>query len=463
MYQILIADDEVNVISSLTATVPWDFLDLQVAASAQSADAVFQIVASQHIDIIITDIKMPGISGLDMCNMISKQYPHIQFILISGYADFSYAQKAIEYGVLGYCLKPVDPSDLCVYLKKASLNLDAFNKTSSVSSLVNILVDDSVSEEEISHTLTLCGLNAKNFYLALSIGSTDIGINISSKATLSVGKGKYCYFMDSPLSIVLAKEQLQSEHLLGISFMTDIPPLSHLSEEIERLQVLAYHFWIAGVSEVNTANAKDDRILLSKLHEILSSKDDLRIIGFLNSILIKHPDISIKCAQQICNQINSYLMQTVADHDFDDSYIYSFDQLTAAYKNLDDMCAALITQLNNPIIENTVNFDSSNTNFLRIAKYINRNYTSDISLMTVADALDLNPSYVSQLFKKESGSTYTKYLTNMRIEKAKELLTSTNMTLNEISDSVGFNDYFYFLKTFKKFTGVTPGKYISVQ
>ena len=57
MYQILIADDEVNVISSLTATVPWDFLDLQVAASAQSADAVFQIVASQHIDIIITDIK----------------------------------------------------------------------------------------------------------------------------------------------------------------------------------------------------------------------------------------------------------------------------------------------------------------------------------------------------------------------------------------------------------------------
>ena len=82
-----------------------------------------------------------------------------------------------------------------------------------------------------------------------------------------------------------------------------------------------------------------------------------------------------------------------------------------------------------------------------------------MSLKKIAEQFHLNPSYISQLIRSETGLTYTQYLTELRITKAKELLRTSSLTLAEISEAVGFNDYFYFIKKFKKEVGVTPGKY----
>ena len=91
---------------------------------------------------------------------------------------------------------------------------------------------------------------------------------------------------------------------------------------------------------------------------------------------------------------------------------------------------------------------------------MNGHYTQDIPLKEVAALFHLNASYVSQLIKAETGQTYTQYVTQLRIGKAKELLRTTNLSLAQVSEAVGFNDYFYFIKKFKREVGVTPGKFV---
>ncbi len=96
---------------------------------------------------------------------------------------------------------------------------------------------------------------------------------------------------------------------------------------------------------------------------------------------------------------------------------------------------------------------------MKIIKYLNENYEKDVSLKKLSGLFHLNSSYVSFLIKNETGLTYSQYLTELRIGKAKELLTTTDLSLAEISEAVGFNDYFYFIKKFKKVVGVTPGHF----
>lgn len=98
--------------------------------------------------------------------------------------------------------------------------------------------------------------------------------------------------------------------------------------------------------------------------------------------------------------------------------------------------------------------------FLAVMNYLNTHYAQPLSLRTIAEELHLNASYISQLIKNETGLTYTQYITELRIGKAKEMLINTKLSLAEISEAVGFNDYFYFIKKFKREVGVTPGKFL---
>ena len=144
--------------------------------------------------------------------------------------------------------------------------------------------------------------------------------------------------------------------------------------------------------------------------------------------------------------------------DTEEYLLYGYEQLVTEYKNFHDMLNCLLKLMctsNTQIADDTAKVSS----FMQIIKYLNENYQQDISLQQLADSFHLNASYISFLIKKETGLTYSQYLTNLRISQAKRLLTSSQLTLTEISESVGFHDYFYFIKKIKKITGVTPGYY----
>ena len=136
--------------------------------------------------------------------------------------------------------------------------------------------------------------------------------------------------------------------------------------------------------------------------------------------------------------------------------IYTYYQLAFAYRDYDAMVESLLELTGEA---ETIPSGSGNKSFLNIIKYIHENYTQDISVQSLADQFYMNPCYVSQLFKKETGETFVKYLTGLRMNRAEELLRSTDWPVKRISEECGFNDPFYFIKAFKKFAGQTPSTY----
>ena len=143
----------------------------------------------------------------------------------------------------------------------------------------------------------------------------------------------------------------------------------------------------------------------------------------------------------------------------DDYYIYSVHQLPERYRDFSEMLTLLCQLAMEPNPTYNEQLYMTNTNFIQMMEYLNQNYTRNISTNDLAQYMHMNPSYLSKIFKQEAGTTVIKYLTSLRIHKSCQMLNSGNYSISEIASATGFNDYFYFLKTFKKITGVTPRQY----
>lgn len=129
------------------------------------------------------------------------------------------------------------------------------------------------------------------------------------------------------------------------------------------------------------------------------------------------------------------------------------------YQSFNNMLDAFIEQIQQGTEQQEVQNDT-NLLFLRIVKYADQNLSGCCSLATFAEEVGMNANYLGQVFKRETGKTFTTYVTDMRIERAKEMLMTGSVSIGGIADAVGFNDYFYFLKTFKRVTGTTPKQYL---
>ncbi len=460
MYKVLLADDEPHALASLQASIPWGFLDLEVAALANNGLEVLDVLDRQEIDMIITDIQMPGMDGLELCRQAQEKHPHIPIILTSGHADFSYAQSAIEYGVLGYCLKPIDSSALCANIKKACLKIDRRRQKKQNPSLAQAFGEE--DEPALARALEEAGLQLASYHLALSIGGGDLGDSLGAKATLPLGRGRFLYFLQDGKSLEERLDRLAPEAFGGLAHSPAPERLADLEPSIEQLQLAAYGYWMGQGKVFASPFSWQDGAWMAEAAPLFQRGDETAIGAFLSHI--PHA-ISIKCAMWAGNNLPGLLSAAEGEDGQEEPYFYSFEQLTHKYASFDQMRIELQKRLQagqaTSMPSKESGFGSGNSNFLKIVQYIGQHYTKDISLISVADALSLNPSYVSQLFKKESGITYTKYLSALRIDKAKELLLNTNLSLAQISEAVGFNDYFYFLKIFKKATGISPGKYLS--
>ena len=195
MFRVIIADDENRIVKMLAASIPWTKLGLSVASFASDGMEALRLAEEKKADIIITDIRMPGLNGLELCEKLHEANPNIQIILISGYADFSYAQRAIQLGVLGYCLKPVDIQYLQKLLRQAVQNIRR-----EVSLQADTLLDYMEEGEEgpLRRILWKFGFTAPELYLAVSVRMPDCGEALEAGLTVRLGKRKYLYLREKP-------------------------------------------------------------------------------------------------------------------------------------------------------------------------------------------------------------------------------------------------------------------------
>lgn len=124
MYKVIIIDDEPWTIIDIEQTFAWNDMGFEIIGSFRTPLKALPYIIANKPDLVITDIRMPGMTGLELMKKVREQHVNCEFIIVSGYSEFAYAQEAIAYGVAGYCLKPLNPTDTALCLKRAKEALD---------------------------------------------------------------------------------------------------------------------------------------------------------------------------------------------------------------------------------------------------------------------------------------------------------------------------------------------------
>lgn len=466
MYQVLLADDEPSVTASLKETVDWESLGLEVAACTASGREAMAVIQDMKIDIAILDIRMPGMSGLELCRILRQKQEDIQLIIISGYAEFAYAEEAISYGVLGYCLKPLEYGKVIKFLVKAVHNLEKSNHGMTGTDLLDAL--ECGSTEAAERILQGFGFRGDAYYVAVTIGEGKLPVTADEGITVEFGRGQCGYICRNPLPAA-ASGFLESPDNRGIWYLTEPVTAAGLAAALDSCIVSAYQFFVEpermiypqtedqkGKVTEEGREHKVNELLGTILQNVQKDRWDMVCDLLMLTELKYRKYFTVRSAIKLCNIVYTGSLFREEETDY---YVYSIKQLVAEFGSLSGMLSRLKEEISNAVKTEDRQEVFSNTAFMKLMDYIGENYRGEISLNSAGAALNMNPSYVSQLFKKETGITFVHYVTQLRVEEAVNLLTTTKRPVIDIALESGFNDYFYFLKTFKRFTGKTPSQY----
>ncbi len=453
MRQVLLVDDEAAVANSLLHGIDWTSLGLTVSGVAMNGLQALEYIQKNPVDIVITDIRMAELDGLSLSQQIYQMNRNIQTIIISGFAEFSYAQKALSYGVIGYVLKPVEYAELTRYLKLAVHKLDR-RRDSGQNGLLDALYQNHAGK--LRQLLKAQGLEAGQYYTAASVSGQPLFGADGKVLAVRMGYKRYGYIAASPFVQPVLRNLPDDPGCSGFSFIRNPVPIQKLGPALKRLSVSAFHYFFDPDHKIFPGVRHKARLPYPALVSAAAEQDAPRLIGLLQKIGALPPeDLSLNEAWRLYN--------TLADSEFcgpsvalDD--IYSPEHLVFCFGTFQHMIQTLCTRLEE-CSSAQPDGKLSNSAFLHMLRFVEQHLSENCSLQLIAREMNMNANYLGQLFKRETGKTYSTYVTELRIERARELLASGEMSINEIAAALGFNDYFYFLKTFKRVSGCTPKQY----
>lgn len=456
MYRVLIADDEPSVTDSLKNSIQWEELGLEVVGVVGNGIQAIEKIEKESVDIAILDIRMPGMSGLEICEYLHRIKEDLQIIIISGYAEFSYAERAIRYGVLGYCLKPLEYDQITRLLLKAQKNCE--KKRQKPQELEFLEALERNDTEEICKRLDKAGLLGKEFYVTVSVGGGIIPFEKRDSIFVELGREQYGYLSKMPPERSVLKNAVMHSGILGIGYSSQSVITKQAVTAINKCVTKAFQYFVNPNQCIcEKIDEYSENLVLEKLGKLIANGRWKAVREELKNLETKGwEQFTIRSALKICNMVHSGNLFLEEENDY---YIYSIRQLTSEYHNIRHMFACLQQDIESAEEHKGKPLEYTNAAFMELMAYIDENYKKDISLSSAAQNCHMNANYVSQLFKKETGITFVHYITQLRMKEAIKLLETTRKTTAEISTLVGYNDYFYFLKSFKKYTGKTFSQY----
>ena len=264
MYRVWIADDEPLVILSLKHSVDWGALGLEVAGESGDGLDAYEKVTRFRPDILITDVRMPGLDGLTLIERLHAEMPRLQIVLISGYAEFEYARSAIQNGVGAYCLKPIDEEELKSALQSAVHRLDAECAASDVRLMDMICPSEPLTEGALRSALHPLGLSPEGLTLLVSVGRGPASLPRGARyAALKIGALRHIYFANfecAPDDEALVGFAGQS---YGLSIVEGVKAEA-VSDAVQDALLMAYLFFVQPERRVFRA-LPDDALALEAL------------------------------------------------------------------------------------------------------------------------------------------------------------------------------------------------------
>lgn len=474
MYSVVLIDDEQWVMEDLKTLADWESLGFRIAGEANDAETAKKVIAEQKPDLVISDIRMPELSGIQLLESYKDSDVKFKTVFVTAYGKFEYAQKALQLGAFGYLLKPVDPSELEETLKrvKDTLDLEAgateqifhFKRTKMLYSLL----DSYNTNDDLVEKLNKIGINetAKPFVAVIAnvkegTEATDILPENWNTVALPLSNSKYFLFI-----------QNKTEYFNLISLKNLLKELNEIAKRtgatfgVSRVMKSARKFRSAFMQAQNAL----DTIFLNgeKVNVYRDGSDRVKdvnafIAGYkmnhsINELLSLLPTVLKENKINIDNlmPIITYLAGQIGVET--ESAETDSREIINQFPNIESYFAYLY-QCVNESHKKGGGKTTSRYVIREITDYIKYNYNQKLMINDLAKKFFLNPSYLSNLFKVETGKSFTAFLVECRLNKAVELLENTELSLYEISSRVGYDDYFHFSKLFKKYMNISPANY----
>jgi two-component system response regulator YesN len=482
----MIVDDETPIREWIVYCIEKLGENFQIIGTAKSGKEAYEIILEHKPNVVITDIKMPGMDGIELMQLVKKVLPYTVFVILTNYAEFSYAKEAITYGAMEYLLKSeLRSKDLADILEKILKERTELFKGKNSEILSNGYVDlyslyqNYKDETYVTHYWEDLGMNTDKPYCIIGIFEDT---TFNQKQTLfriakevspsyfNVAFGQqviYIIIQEETKQILEQNVKKFSDNYFQIT-MQDLAvgdvqdSLNSFMKAIEQVQsVLSGTFFTAqkGIfyySHILQVKQLDRNVVRRGFHEILSLMSlklyektiDAIITWFDNLIDLNVQDIV--WAKEMCIKLVISLEERF--YQFNSEYEYS------GIKTCDLSSAEICKKVCLGIIKTMLpgNSGARSQSINEALDFIHRNYNQHISLIEVANHVYRSPEYFSRLFKEKVGVNFSVYLMMYRLNCAEQMLKTSNLQISQIACDVGYTNPGYFSRIFKKYMGTTP-------
>lgn len=489
--KILLVDDEREEREGIAFLIQKFKYPLEIVQAASGKEAL-EVLKNQEIDILFTDVKMPVISGLELARKVRETDKTIKIIIFSAYAEFEYAKQAIEMNALRYLLKPIEIDEFKELMDDVLLSLEETQRLDQKELLFKLFSGtklDKISKESIEKTF-FCNSNVgyrflnveflnnyfeenEDYFLELSkryLGNkteyiglypnesylllTDSEINKSKTLNEQIKKmmnaiqrhtNDECIIFISPMFYELFDLEKCLQKVEKIK--TDIFGYENKVIEIEESDGKTEHY----VSDIETAENQLLSVLDSKNPDYIYKKNTQLIQAIIDT-----PKVSKIYVQNILYTVIKSMYDKLPGIEMDEVLISA----ESLFKARDSK--TILEEYENTVIKIMNSFKANDNEadiILRIKKIVEREYMRDISLDYIAEQVHLAPAYVSYIFKQETGQSLIKYITDIKMAKARKFLEDKDMKIIQVGRACGYENQSYFNRLFKNYHGVTPKQY----
>ena len=522
MYKIMLADDEGIVIDSLKFIIQKEFGDECEVEFAKTGRNVIELAETFRPDIAVMDIQMPGINGIDAMREIRQNNEKVVFIVMSAYDKFDYAKEAMKLGAIEYITKPMERNRIVSALKKAMVMVSEEKDRRSNDLLIrekletvvpilengliyNILFHE-YFDEDIDNYKTMLGIRSENAYMMVLVsGDAKEGNHMTNALGSSVKlQQNYreireyikLYFngivgsvMSNKIAVLVPCDYEEMDYAERVRVITNAREMIH---KLSHTMDIAFRVGIGKVNRLTRMDSsyRDAMNALLITTNTVAHADDLPIgcdfegeypieleIRLFEEVSKGRTEAALSAARDFFDWIKTkdimdvrlkllefamraegiayengltykiedrrdYLPTVMQANDAESLWEWFRDRIIFSASSISEKK----TESTNDVVEAS-------------KAYIEANYTKNITLDDLSMAVNISSYYLSRIFKENTGENFIDYLTRLRIERAKELLATTQYSMKEIGVMSGYSDPNYFSKSFKKNVGVTPTEY----
>jgi two-component system response regulator YesN len=521
-YKVFLVEDEIVAREGIRDNVDWKSAGFEFCGEAPDGEMALLLIEKTRPDVLITDIKMPFMDGLQLCKILRERMPEIKIIILSGHDEFHYAQEAVKLGVTEYLLKPLGVQDLHNALGKIASQLDHDRLEQEKLSRLKSQVEDDLRlrQEKFLLKLVMGGMSSSEVIRESQLLGLDLIANgylvMVVEFELRAGAEQFNYYEYEQVEQIISRlvennpdillSKIGVEELILIIKGDSLEPLQQeatflaelIRAEVEKRTNFSLRVGIGSLQDRMShicqsfaealTNLQQDVVEGSGQVDTYSETDQAGLLDLDKSALENFLRYGVN--DEFDDFFETYIRplgQSALQSFLVKNYVFvdlvlitakfvhqlggNVDQVVPEMKNVETLLMNIKTldQLREEtrhVFASVLAFRDNQARYQRAlivhqAKaYIDAHYANpDLSLNEVAARVNLSPSHFSTVFSHETGETFKEYLTRLRIDRAKELLRTTGLKSFEVAYQSGYNDPHYFSFIFRKNTGVSPQQF----